>query len=242
MTEPLRLFLPFDSTAAALGADDVAEALVETAKKRGQLISLVRTGSRGMHWLEPLLEVERDGVRVGYGPLEPDDAGGVLDALISDLPCEKKLGPVEAIPFFAQQSRLIFARCGKTNPVSLDDYKANGGYAALPKAGAMEGALICDQIMESGLRGRGGAGFPAGIKWKTVAETKATQKYIVVNADEGDSGTFADRMIMEGDPFLLIEGMIIAGNGCRRYKGFYLLTFGVPDHCRNFKESTRYCL
>ena len=237
MTGPLRLFLPLDSTAIALGADEVAQALVEAAKERGQPISLVRTGSRGMHWLEPLLEVERDGARIGYGAVEPADAPGILDALVSNTPSKKELGPVEAIPFFARQSRLIFARCGKTDPVSLDEYRMNGGYEALQKASAMEGASICDQVMESGLRGRGGAGFPAGIKWKTVAEAKGTQKYIVVNADEGDSGTFADRMIMEGDPYLLIEGMIIAGMAVGATKGFIYLRSEYPVAAKILKQA-----
>ncbi|MEZ5893365.1 MAG: NADH-ubiquinone oxidoreductase-F iron-sulfur binding region domain-containing protein [Parvularculaceae bacterium] len=228
----LTLFVPLDSTAVAMGADDLVDALNAEAKKRKLELNIVRTGSRGMHWLEPLVEVERGGKRVGYGPVGEDDASSLLDAITGGGKHEKSVGPVEEIPFLKNQTRLIFARCGVVDPASADDYQAHGGYAGLDKALKMDGAAICEEVFQSGLRGRGGAGFPAGIKWKTVAGAKADQKYIVVNADEGDSGTFADRMIMEGDPFTLIEGMTIAGVATGATKGYIYLRSEYPVAAR----------
>ena len=233
----LRVYLSLDSVAVSLGADETAAALAEEATKRKVDLTIVRTGSRGMHWLEPLLEVEREGKRIGYGPVGAEDAASLIDAIASDGSHAKSVGPVEEIPFFKNQTRLIFARCGVTNPLSLDDYEANGGGDGLRKALAIPGAAVCEEIMQSGLRGRGGAGFPAGIKWKTVEAATADQKYIVVNADEGDSGTFADRMIMEGDPFLLIEGMTIAGIATGATRGYIYLRSEYPVAARILEEA-----
>ena len=228
----LTLYLPLDSAAVALGADELGEALAAEAAKRKLELNIVRTGSRGMHWLEPLVEVEQDGARIGYGPVDESDAASLLDAISGDGEHAKALGPVEEIPFLKNQTRLIFGRCGVVDPVSAADYEAHGGYAGLDKALTMDAAAICEEVMQSGLRGRGGAGFPAGIKWKTVAGASADQKYIVVNADEGDSGTFADRMIMEGDPFTLIEGMTIAGVAVGATQGYIYLRSEYPVAAR----------
>jgi len=225
----LNLFLPLDSVAVSLGADDVADALLAEAAQRNLEIKLTRTGSRGMHWLEPLLEIDRDGTRYGFGPVDADDIGSLFDALLD--PSAKhatSIGPAEEVPFFKNQTRLIFSRCGVTDPLCLDDYKDYGGLAGLDAAIKADGADICEEILASGLRGRGGAAFPAGIKWKTVAQAQSHQKYIVCNADEGDSGTFADRMIMEGDPYLLIEGMAIAGLAVGATKGYIYLRSEYP--------------
>jgi formate dehydrogenase iron-sulfur subunit len=150
---------------------------------------------------------------------------------------DKCVGPVEEISFFKKQTRLIFERCGVIDPLSLEDYEKHGGLNGLDKALTLDGAAICEEVMQSGLRGRGGAGFPAGIKWKTVAGAEADQKYIVVNADEGDSGTFADRMIMEGDPFTLIEGMVIAGVAVGATKGYIYLRSEYPIAERVLNEA-----
>ncbi|MAW79879.1 MAG: formate dehydrogenase [Parvularcula sp.] len=233
----LTIYLPLDSAAVAMGADDLADALQVEADKRKLDLNIVRTGSRGMHWLEPLLEVEKGGERVGYGPVNDDDAASLLDALTGDGGHAKCVGPVQEIPFFKNQTRLIFARCGVVDPVSVSDYEAYGGNAGLGKALKMDADAICAAVMESGLRGRGGAGFPAGIKWKTVSEAQADQKYIVVNADEGDSGTFADRMIMEGDPFTLIEGMTIAGIAVGATQGYIYLRSEYPIAARVLNEA-----
>ncbi|OCJ34349.1 formate dehydrogenase beta subunit [Agrobacterium tumefaciens] len=215
------VFVPCDSAALAVGADRVAEAIQGEAAARNLDIRLVRNGSRGLLWLEVLVEVDTHHGRVAYGPVKASDVSGLFDADFLDggdhALC---LGLTQEIPFLKNQTRLTFARCGVTDPLSLEDYRANKGMKGLERAVALTPAEIVKQVTDSGLRGRGGAGFPTGIKWKTVADATADQKYIVCNADEGDSGTFADRMIMEGDPFVLIEGMAIAGLAVGATKGY----------------------
>jgi formate dehydrogenase iron-sulfur subunit len=226
----IRVFVPRDAGAVAVGADAVAVAIVREAAARGSQVELVRNGSRGMYWLEPLVEVETPAGRVAYGPVTPRDVAGLFDAafLAGGDAHALSLGLTEAIPYFARQERLTFARVGVTDPVSLDDYEAHGGYRGLRNALGMSGADIVEAITTSGLRGRGGAAFPTGIKWKTVLATAGAQKYVVCNADEGDSGTFSDRMIMEGDPFLLIEGMTIAGIAVGATRGYIYLRSEYP--------------
>ncbi|NVZ60909.1 formate dehydrogenase [Pseudomonas gingeri] len=206
------LYLPADSLARAVGADEVAAAIAAQARERHLPLELHRTSSRGLYWLEPLLEIDSPQGRIGFGPLTAADVPSLLDALQGDPATHPlALGPVEELPYLKSQQRLLFARAGITRPLSLEDYRAHGGFEGLARAIALGGEQTATAVFDSGLRGRGGAAFPAGIKWRTVRGTQAAQKYIVCNADEGDSGTFADRMLMEGDPFLLIEGMAIAG-------------------------------
>jgi formate dehydrogenase iron-sulfur subunit len=224
----LRIYVPGDAAAVACGADELADALGTLAAQRKQPVEIVRNGSRGMHWLEPMLEVATNGGRIAYGPVEAVDIESVFDAMIAGGgPHKLRVGAPEEHPFLKRQTRLTFARCGIVDPRSLEDYKAHDGYKGLARALA-EPAAIVKEVTDSGLRGRGGAGFPTGIKWKTVADTKADQKYIVCNADEGDSGTFADRMLMEGDPFCLIEGMTIAGIAVGASKGFIYIRSEYP--------------
>jgi len=227
-----RIFLPRDAAALGVGANDIASTLEGTLQDADQSIELIRTGSRGMLWLEPLLEVEQDGVRYGFGPLIPADVPQLLEAglltFTSDISHPKALGPVEKLDWMKRQTRFTFARCGVTDPVSLSDYKSHGGFEGLTNALALDPSAIVEMIKSSGLRGRGGAGFPTGIKWQTTSDTNAEQKYIVCNADEGDSGSFADRMLMEGDPFSLIEGMIIAAMATGATKGFIYLRSEYP--------------
>ena len=207
-----KVFVPMDSAALSMGANEVAQAISDQATKSGLDVSVVRNGSRGMLWLEPLVEVETEAGRVGYANVSADQIPDLIAAgFLSGSSHDSCLGLVEELDFLKNQTRITFARVGVTDPLSLVDYEANGGLKGLRNAIAMTPAKIVDEVTESGLRGRGGAGFPAGIKWKTVLNTESDQKYICCNADEGDSGTFADRMLMEGDPFTLIEGMIIAG-------------------------------
>ncbi|WP_161992770.1 formate dehydrogenase beta subunit [Aureimonas leprariae] len=233
-----RVFLPLDTFAVACGADEIAEELTREAGARGLDVEIVRTGSRGMAWLEPLLEVETGEGRIGYGPVEPGEIAALLDAGVLDGAAhERGIGRVEEHPFLQGQTRLTFARCGVIDPLSLDSYRAHGGLAGLERAAQMEPLAVVAEITDSGLRGRGGAGFPTGIKWKTVAEASADRKYIVANADEGDSGTFADRMIMEGDPFALIEGMAIAGLATGATKGFVYLRSEYPVAIRVLTEA-----
>lgn len=223
------IYIPGDSGALALGAEKVARATVRELAERGIAAKIVRNGSRGAYFLEPMVEVETAEGRRAYGPVKAADVKGLFDAgFLTGGQHRLALGDPEEIPFFAKQTRLTFARCGITDPVSLEDYEAHGGLDGLRKAVAMVPADIVKQVTESGLRGRGGAGFPTGIKWKTVLDTAADRKYIVCNADEGDSATFADRMIMEGDPFVLIEGMTIAGIATGATKGFVYIRSEYP--------------
>ena len=207
-----KVFVSLDSAALSMGANEVAQAISDHAAKTGLDVTVVRNGSRGMLWLEPLVEVETQAGRVGYANVSADQIPELIAAgLFSGSSHDSCLGLVEELEFLKNQTRITFARVGVIDPVSLADYEAHGGLTGLRNAIAMTPAKIVNEVTESGLRGRGGAGFPAGIKWNTVLNTDSDQKYICCNADEGDSGTFADRMLMEGDPFTLIEGMIIAG-------------------------------
>jgi formate dehydrogenase iron-sulfur subunit len=224
-----RIFIPDDSGAVALGADKVAKAIAAELKARGIEAKIVRNGSRGAYFLEPLVEVACDKGRIAYGPVKPSDVKGLFDSgFLTGGHHKRWLGDPAKIPFIAKQTRLTFARCGIIDPLSLEAYERHGGLKGLRKAVAMDPTAIVGQVTESGLRGRGGAGFPTGIKWKTVLDTAADQKYIVCNADEGDSATFADRMIMEGDPFVLIEGMAIAGIATGATKGYIYIRSEYP--------------
>jgi formate dehydrogenase iron-sulfur subunit len=223
------MYVPGDAAAVAVGADDVAAAVTAAAERSGAQVAIVRNGSRGLHWLEPMVEIATAQGRIAYGPVAVSDATAFVKAAIADAGAHPlRLGKTEEIPFLKKQTRLTFARCGIVDPRSLDDYRAHGGYKGLERALNMKAAAVVEEVTQSGLRGRGGAGFPTGIKWKTVADTAAEQKYIVCNADEGDSGTFADRMIMEGDPFVLIEGMTIAGIAVGATQGYVYIRSEYP--------------
>src|SRR5580692_8913713 len=224
----LRIFIPRDAGAVAVGADEVALALEQAAAKRGADIEIVRTGSRGLYWLEPMIEVATPKGRLAFAPMTEFDAGSVLDAMIADGDHPLRLGIADEIPWLKRQTRLTFARCGIIDPRSVEDYRAHDGYKGLERALTLTSDEILADVTASGLRGRGGAGFPTGIKWKTVAQTSGQQKYIVCNADEGDSGTFADRMIMEGDPFVVIEGMTIAGITVGATRGYIYIRSEYP--------------
>ncbi|MDP3878435.1 MAG: NADH-quinone oxidoreductase subunit NuoF [Methylobacter sp.] len=225
----ITIHVPCDSSAVSLGADRVANAIVQEAAKRGIDINLIRNGSRGMYWLEPLVEVTTGTGHVAYGPVQPGDVPGLFDASFTEGGTHTLgLGLTEELDYFKKQQRLTFARIGKTDPVSLTDYIENDGYRGLKNALDMTQEQIVQAVTDSGLRGRGGAAFPTGIKWKTVLNTASLQKYIICNADEGDSGTFSDRMVMEGDPFVLIEGMTIAGLAVDATQGYIYLRVEYP--------------
>ena len=230
----VKVYVPNDMCSVALGADEVAGALAIEAAKRSLSIEIVRNGSRGLFTIEPLVEVETAEGRIGYGPVYPEDVKALVAAgLFEGAATNKRIGKPEDHPFFKSQTRLTFARNGITDPLSFDDYVAHGGMKGLKKAIEIGPKAIVEEVLQSGLRGRGGAGFPTGIKWKTVADAPADRRYIVCNADEGDSGTFADRMVMEGDPFQLIEGMAIAGVAVGATKGFIYIRSEYPfavDH------------
>jgi formate dehydrogenase iron-sulfur subunit len=233
-----RVYVPGDMAAVALGADEVAKALAGEAARRSLNVEIVRNGSRGLFAIEPLVEVETADGRVGYGPVRPEDVPALVEAgLFEGKPHAMRLGRPEALPFFARQTRLTFARNGITDPQCFDDYLAHGGLKGLRRALDIGPAATVEEVVQSGLRGRGGAGFPAGIKWRTVAEAQGQQKYVVCNADEGDSGTFADRMAMEGDPFQLIEGMAIAGVAVGATKGFVYIRSEYPFAVRSMRRA-----
>ena len=221
----MKIYLPLDSVAVALGADEIAEAIASYAAQHKITVDLIRNGSHGMVWLEPMAEVETPAGRMAFGPLCLSDVPGLFADQANH---PKALGLTQSIPWLTAQTRLTFARVGIINPLSLADYRAHGGLTGLSRALSMDAPAIVAEVTTSGLRGRGGAGFPTGIKWKTVSEAKADRKYIVCNADEGDSATFADRMLMEGDPFTLIEGMIIAGLATGAAKGFVYIRSEYP--------------
>ena len=224
------IYVPRDSAALSLGANEVADAFVREAGSRGIDIQLVRNGSRGMLWLETMVEVSTDAGRIAYGPVQEGDVAGLFDAgFATGGEHALRLGNTEELPWMQKQTRLTFARVGVTDPISLDDYREHRGLVGLKNALAMDSDAIVEAIVASGLRGRGGAGFPAGIKWRTVLGAVADQKYVACNADEGDSGTFSDRMIMEGDPYLLLEGMAIAGLAVGATEGYIYLRSEYPD-------------
>ncbi len=225
-----RIFVPRDAAARSVGADETASAIVAEAARRHIDVEVVRNGSRGMLWLEPLVEVAMPSGRVAYGPVTSHDVAGLFDAeFTSGGQHALAHGCTDEIPYLKKQERLTFARVGITDPRNIADYLQHGGYQGLKAALQMEPAAIVASVTESGLRGRGGAAFPAGIKWKTVLGAPGTQKYIVCNADEGDSGTFSDRMVMEGDPFVLVEGMTIAGIATGATRGYIYLRWEYPD-------------
>jgi len=232
------VYVPRDAAALSVGAEEVAVAITREAAKRGEQIRLVRNGSRGLLWLEPLVEVATSAGRTAYGPVTPEDIPGLFDAeLLRGGAHALHLGPTEEIPYLKRQERLTFARVGVTDPISTADYEAHGGWRGLRNALSLSGAEIVEAMVQSGLRGRGGAAFPAGIKWRTVLNTAGEIKYVVCNADEGDSGTFSDRMIMEGDPFVLIEGMTISAIAVGAKSGYVYLRSEYPDAERTFEAA-----
>lgn len=236
----IKIFVPRDSSALSVGAERVARAIAAEADKRGIAIELVRNGSRGMAWLEPLVEVTTSHGRMAYGPVTPADVADLFEhGFLEGRPHRLGHGLTGHIPFFAGQERLTFARVGLGDPLSLDDYAALGGWQGLAKAAALPAAEIVRQVTDSGLRGRGGAAFPTGIKWNTVLHAPADQKYIVCNADEGDSGTFSDRMLMEGDPYCLIEGMAIAGLAVGATQGYLYVRSEYPHAYAVLSEAIR---
>jgi formate dehydrogenase iron-sulfur subunit len=228
--EPVVVFVPLDAAARSVGADDVATAIVREAAARQHEVRLVRNGSRGMFWLEPLVEVSTPTGRVAYGPVEAESVGELLGAgMLEGAPHRLCLGLTEEISHLRRQTRFTFERVGVNDPLSVADYEATGGLTGLRRALEMTPQEIVTEVTDSGLRGRGGAGFPTGVKWQTVLNMASEIKFIACNADEGDSGTYADRMLMEGDPFVLVEGMAIAGLAVGANEGYLYIRSEYPD-------------
>ncbi|WPH18472.1 formate dehydrogenase beta subunit [Variovorax paradoxus] len=236
----ITVYVPRDSAALAVGADRVARQIEAQAHARNADVRIVRNGSRGLFWLEPLVEVATPQGRMAYGPVTGADVAGLFNAgFLSGGAHALNLGLTEEIAYLKKQERLTFARMGVTDPVSVADYEAHEGFAGLRRALTLAPAEIVQQVLDSGLRGRGGAAFPAGIKWKTVLAAEAPQKYIVCNADEGDSGTFSDRMTMEGDPLMLVEGMAIAGVATGATEGYIYVRSEYPHAIAALGEAIR---
>lgn len=225
----ISIYIPQESTALALGADEIATKITEEATKRGLDIAITRNGSRGMLWAEPLLEVDVEGIRHGYANIDPDNVTSLFDAnFLTGGIHPSSLGPVEEVDYLKNQDRVIFARAGLDDPTDINAYQTRDGFSALKKALEMSASDITEEVFASGLRGRGGAGFPTGIKWRTVMAAQADEKHIVANADEGDSGTFSDRLVMECDPYRLIEGMTLAGLATHATNGVIYLRSEYP--------------
>ncbi|HKT06070.1 MAG TPA: NADH-quinone oxidoreductase subunit NuoF [Rugosimonospora sp.] len=236
----VEVYVPRDSAARSVGADDVADALARAAERAGRPVRLIRNGSRGMLWLEPLVEVATGRGRVGYGPVSVSDVDGLVAAgMLDGADHPLRLGVVEELPWLAAQTRVTFARAGLADPLSPEAYLRHGGQRGLRRALELAPADVVAEVTESGLRGRGGAGFPAGVKWATVLDSAADLKFICCNADEGDSGTFADRMVMEGDPFALIEGMTIAAYAVGAGEGYIYIRSEYPDAIATMRSAIR---
>jgi len=234
----VRIYVPGDASALSVGAQEVDEAILREIAARQLDAKVIRNGSRGLFWLEPLVEVATPAGRIAYGPVSAEDVPGLFAAgFLDGKPHPLCLGPTEEISYLKRQERLTFARCGVIDPLSLEDYRAHGGYRGLERALSLTPEQIVEEVVTSGLRGRGGAGFPTGIKWRTVLQQSAAQKYIACNADEGDSGTFADRMLLEGDPFLLIEGMTIAGIAVGATMGYVYIRSEYPHAFRTLRRA-----
>ena len=234
----VRVYVPGDAGATSVGADEVARAIAQEGARRGAALEVVRNGSRGAYWLEPLVEIATAAGRIGYGPVAAADVPGLFAAdFLKGGKHPQLLGPPDRIAWFAGQQRLTFERVGIVDPANVADYVRHGGYQGLTRALSMTGAEVVQAITTSGLRGRGGAAFPTGIKWKTVLDQNSAQKYVTCNADEGDSGTFSDRMLMEGDPFTLIEGMTIAGLAVGATQGYIYLRAEYPHAHRALKTA-----
>ena len=234
------VYVPADSSARAVGADEVADAIAAEAARRGIALRIVRNGSRGLAWLEPLVECATPSGRIGFGPVRTQDVAALFDAGFPNAARHAlAMGPVDELPYLKSQQRLTFARIGLTDPLSVDDYVAHEGFAGLRRALAMRPEAIVNEVIESGLRGRGGAAFPTGIKWQTAMRAAAAPKYVVCNADEGDSGTFADRLVMESDPLMLIEGMTIAGLAIGAELGYVYVRSEYPDSVRQLEQAAQ---
>lgn len=230
----IKIFIPRESTALSLGAHGVAQAFSHYSSNHNLEFELIRNGSRGLFWLEPMVEIETSQGRIAYGPVETSDVASIMEDIVNNALNNKPqnhhlgLGLTEELDYLKKQTRLTFARAGITDPISLDDYLSMDGFSGLKKSLVLSSQEIVTTVLDSGLRGRGGAAFPTGIKWQTVRDATAEQKYIVCNADEGDSGAFADRLVMECDPFMLIEGMIIAGIAVGANQGYIYLRSEYP--------------
>ena len=233
-----QFYIPVDSTAISVGADSVARTLQQQLENRQIDTEVKRISSRGLFWLEPLLEIDTPAGRMAYGPVTTDDVDSVLEACLTDGNHDLQVGLIEQHPYLVNQQRLCFSRLGQHHPLDIEAYQQTQGFTGLRNALSSPDTVV-QTVTDSGLRGRGGAAFPTGIKWQTVATANEGQgqKYIVANADEGDSGTFSDRMLMENDPYTLIEGMTIAGIAVGATQGYIYLRSEYPHAHRMLNQA-----
>lgn len=220
-----RVYVPSDSTARSLGADAIAASLEALPLD----LEIIRNGSRGMFWLEPMIEIETADGRVGFPNMDAESIPMLFNSGVPPESHPNCIGLIEHFDYLKNQHRLTSIRIGVVDPNSLEDYRTHGGFLGLEQAQKLSPQQIVETVTASGLRGRGGAAFPTGIKWQTVLDSPSDQKYIVCNADEGDSGTFVDRLIMECDPYVLIEGMAIAGLAVGANEGFIYCRAEYPQ-------------
>ncbi len=207
MSMALRLYLSNDTSARAAGAGLLADSWSERPE-----VQLIRTSSRGAFFLEPMVERDSPDGRLAWFNVTPDDLRSIVAGIGGT--------SVRSIPFLTQQVRFTFANFGETEPLALDEYQARGGLQGLEMALRATPDAIVEELRVSQLRGRGGAAFPVWNKWKVAQQAKADEKYVVANADEGDAGTYCDRMILEGDPFRLLEGMLICARAIGANRGY----------------------
>ncbi|GAI14344.1 unnamed protein product, partial [marine sediment metagenome] len=225
----------------AAGALATLEALEKELSRRSIEVKVIQVGCMGLCYAEPLVTISKpDSLRIVYHNLTPELVPRLIEGYImSDDPClELALGILEGgeeespyIPEllrFEHELRLVLRRCGYIDPKSINHYIANGGYSGLEKALKLQPEEIIEEIKGSGLRGRGGAGFPTGRKWESCRNAKGEPKYVVCNADEGDPGAFMDRVVLESDPQQVIEGMIIAGYAISAKQGYVYVRAEYP--------------
>jgi NADH-quinone oxidoreductase subunit F len=225
----------------AAGALDVVDAFSKELARRGLKVPIVRVGCSGLCYADPFVAISKPGsLRVAYANITPEVVPRLVEGYVAgDDPClELALGTLEGgcgeavyipeLPRFERELRLVLRHCGYIDPENINHYVANGGYRGLKKALEMSPEKIIRELEKSGLRGRGGAGFPTHHKWELCRKAEGTPKYVICNADEGDPGAFMDRVILESDPHQVIEGMIIAGYAIGAEQGYIYVRAEYP--------------
>jgi NADH-quinone oxidoreductase subunit F len=225
----------------AAGALDVVDAFNKELARRGLEVPIIKVGCTGLCYADPFVTISKPGsLRVAYANVTPEIVPRLVEGYVAgDDPClELALGTVEGgrgetisipeLPRFERELRLILRHCGYIDPENINHYIANGGYGSVEKALKMSSEEIIEELNKSGLRGRGGAGFPTHRKWELCRQARSTSKYVICNADEGDPGAFMDRVILESDPHQVIEGMIIAGYGIGAEQGYIYVRAEYP--------------
>jgi formate dehydrogenase iron-sulfur subunit len=220
----MRLYVANDTSSQAAGSDRLAQHLAAVPG-----VDVVRTSSRGAFFLEPMVERDSPDGRLIWCHVTPDQIPSILAGTGGQR--------LHEIPFLHHQQRITFANFGETEPLSLDLYRACDGWVGWQAAQQGAPETIIQELKASQLRGRGGAAFPVWIKWDVARRTEADRKYVVANADEGDAGTYCDRMIMEGDPFRLLEGMLICARAIGAEHGYIYCRHEYPAAARTIRRA-----